>query len=199
MILHKIHWPSLLLFHIVLPVVEPLVLTYLLIYFFPKKEVIQFVKPISSFDSLLIEKIGLLYVVVVFCLIFTLFHQVLIKLCHRNYIINPQKQYYDGPVHLLELAVLLDSARTINARTVPVWQFMFLELHKSQFPCSLINFEIPDTFIADQESHITVNRITGSHPESKRLVIGIADTYGINYNDLPVSLKKNNYIEIISN
>ncbi|MCT3303109.1 hypothetical protein C6Y11_11190 [Lactiplantibacillus pentosus] len=138
------------------------------------------------------------YPIVVFVVISIIIKKFFSNILHRKYLLHTQREYYLGPIWLLGIASWIDSASTLNARSIPVWQFFKLLILHESILYNNLEIDVPEVSSEASSSKVTVSYTKGTNSNFKRLMIGISDTYKIDYNKLPSTLKCDDYVEIRS-
>lgn len=194
---HEVHWLRFSIIHIVFPLALFLLPTILIVKFEPQKKILELLTAGNSALGIL-ANYKWAYPIVIFIVVSIITKKILSNILHRKYLLHTQREYYLGPTWLLGLASRIDSANTLNARSIPVWQFFKLLIQHENIYYNNIEIEIPEVSSETSNSRAIVTYKKGAKPNLERLIIGISDTYKIDYDKLPAKLKRNNYVEIRS-
>ena len=194
---HEVHWLRFSISHIGFPLALFLLPTILIVKFEPQKKILELLTAGNSALGIL-ANYKWAYPIVIFIVVSFFTKKILSNILHRKYLLHTQREYYLGPTWLLGLASRIDSANTLNVRSIPVWQFFRLLVQHENIKYNNIVVEVPEVSSETSNSKVIVTYKNGTKPNLKRLIIGISDTYKIDYDKMPAKLKRDNYVEICS-
>ncbi len=125
-----------------------------------------------------------IFLILSYCII-----RIIFKFIGKERLLLPNT-YYLVPSFIIKLAAAMGYCHKGSAANIPTWQYIDYLYNN----WARLSIDVPEVIDASKDTSIKVSEIKSDAEDDKILSIIISDTYPINLNTLPSTVKKHSYV-----